>query len=191
MSVTIRSATSVDVPAIAAIINDYAEQGQMLHRSHAELYERLRDYYVAEEGEKVMGVCGLRVIWGNLAEVYALAVASDAGGKGVGRKLVEASVGEAERLGVRRIFALTYQQAFFERCGFGVVDRMQELPQKVWSECVRCPKNQACDEIAVVRVLEHVADTTEASKGAGVGLPVLYDVPVLSDTIRRLEKGDG
>ncbi|MHC4995493.1 MAG: N-acetyltransferase, partial [Planctomycetota bacterium] len=142
MGVQIRPATSGDVPSIAEIVNDYAELGQMLHRSHAELYERLRDYYVAEEEGQVIGVCGLRVIWGNLAEVYALAVSSEAGGKGVGRQLVEAAVGEAERLGIRRVFALTYQQVFFERCGFDVVDRMQELPQKVWSECVRCPKNQ-------------------------------------------------
>lgn len=150
----IRRAQITDVPVIAKIINDCAEYGIMLPRSLASLYEKVRDYQVAvDDGGRVVGVCGLSVLWANLAEVYALAVTPDQRGKGVGRKLVEAVVEEARQLGIRRVMSLTYERAFFEKLGFGVVDR-QTLPLKVWSECVRCPKNQACDEIAMVRVLD-------------------------------------
>ena len=30
------------------------------------------------------------------------------------------------------------------------------LPLKVWSDCVRCPKRDGCDEIAMVRTLRDV-----------------------------------
>lgn len=160
----IRRAQIADVPAIAKIINDCAEFGQMLPRSLASLYENVRDYHVAVEtddaGEqRVVGVCGLGVVWANLAEVYALAVAPDQRGKGLGRQLVLSCIDEAELLGIRKLMTLTYERAFFEKTGFEVIDR-QQLPLKVWSECVRCPKNQACDEIAMVRILEEVPELT-------------------------------
>lgn len=186
----IRPARVADVPRIAEIVNNYAEQGLMLHRSHAELYERLRDFVVvADDDDLVMGVTGLRIMWANLAEVYSLAVAPEARGAGVGKQLVSAMADEAERLGIRRLFALTYERKFFERCGFEVVDRHRNLPLKVWSECIRCPKNQACDEIAMVRVLEHVPDVAPMSNGTGGAS--FYDVPILSEPVRRIEKTAG
>jgi amino-acid N-acetyltransferase len=149
----IRHAGIQDVRAIGRIINDAAEYGLMLHRSWQELYENVRDFQVAIENDQVVGVCGLKIVWANLAEVYALAVAPQWRGKGIGRRLVLSCVDEAEELGIQRLMTLTYEQRFFERCGFHVVDR-QNLPLKVWSECIRCPKNQACDEIAMIRELE-------------------------------------
>ncbi|MFW6031986.1 MAG: N-acetyltransferase [Phycisphaeraceae bacterium] len=183
----IRPAHIPDVPAIAAIINDAAEHGLMLPRSLASLYENIRDYHVAIEtgergGERVVGVCGLGIMWANLAEVYALAITPDQRGKGLGKRLVLAAVDEAERLGIRKLMTLTYEQKFFEKAGFGVVDR-QTLPLKVWSECARCPKNQACDEIAMIRVLESVPEV-EAPKPA-VPPADKYIVPVTLSGRRR------
>ncbi len=177
----IREAHIRDVPRMAAIINDCAERALMLHRSLGELYEDLRDFRVCLDDDQVVGVVGLRVMWANLAEVYALAVADEARGRGVGRRLVADAVEQAARLGIRRLFALTYEQKFFEKCGFEVCDRGR-LPLKVWSECVRCPKRACCDEIAMIRVLEHVADLAPP-----IGLDertAEYDVPV---TIRRTD----
>jgi amino-acid N-acetyltransferase len=149
----IRRAAIADVPQFARIINDCAEYGLMLHRSLTYLYEHIRDFHVAEEDEQVVGVCGLNIVWANLAEVYALAVAPAYRGKGIGAQLVRAVIAEGQQLGIRKLMSLTYERAFFERLGFDVVDR-QSLPLKVWSECARCPKNQACDEIAMIRVLD-------------------------------------
>ncbi len=147
---------------MAALVNEAAERGLMLHRSLAELYEGLRDFHVACDNDgRVVGLAGLRVMWANLAEVYALVVGEAARGKGVGKQLVQACAGEAGTLGVQRLFALTYEKAFFEKCDFAVVDRMM-LPLKVWSECVRCPKHDACDEIAMIRTLENVPDIAPA-----------------------------
>lgn len=149
----IRHAGIQDVQGFGKIINDCAEYGLMLHRSLADLYENVRDFQVAIEDDKIIGVCGLKIVWSNLAEVYSLAVAPDYRKRGLGRQLVLSCIDEAEELGIARLMTLTYEQRFFARCGFKTVDR-QSLPHKVWSECVRCPKNQACDEIAMIRELE-------------------------------------
>lgn len=154
-STAIRPARVGDVPEMVRIVNNYAERGLMIHRSLAEMYEHVRAFQVAErvaadERGGIIGCVGLRVMWADLAECYALAVAPSARGRGVGGMLVDASIESARQLGVRRVFALTYEQRFFERHGFHAVNRW-ELPLKVWGECIRCPKHDACDEIAVVR----------------------------------------
>jgi amino-acid N-acetyltransferase len=189
MPIVIRPARVGDVVRLAEILNDYAEQRLMLHRSHAELYERIRDFKVAADAEdQVVGVVGLRIMWANLAELYALAVTRDMQGKGLGRRLVLDAVDEAEQLGIRNVFSLTYERHFFERCGFEVVDRHQKLPLKVWSECVRCPKNQACDEIAMLRVLESVPEVTPINgEPLTPDIAARYDVPIMSEVALRID----
>ena len=79
---------------------------------------------------------------------------------------------------IRRLMSLTYEQAFFEKLGFEVVAK-ETLPLKVWSDCVRCPKRDGCDEIAMVRVLEDVpviAGPQAAPTPRGVSIPVLEHI---------------
>lgn len=171
----IRPATIHDVPRIQEIINSHAELGKMLFKSYAQLYEDLRDFGVFEIDGQVVGCAALTIIWADLAEVRSLAVDEEFLRRGIGRKLVEWSVEEARRLGIRRLFALTYEQAFFEKLGFEVVPK-ESLPLKVWSDCVRCPKRDGCDEIAVVRVLHDVEAPSVPSAPPtpkGVSIPVL------------------
>lgn len=186
----IRRAGIQDIPAIGQIINDAAEYGLMLHRSQAFLYEHVRDFHVQTYRGHVVGVCGLSIVWANLAEVYALAVAPRFRGRGYGKQLVLSVIDEAEELGIRRLMTLTYERGFFEKLGFKVIDR-QHLPLKVWSECVRCAKNQNCDEIAMIRELEEVPEIE-------AGQPPMpaeheYEVPVVLGVMReqpRREKMD-
>ena len=148
----IRKAAIAEVPAIEALITQFADRDRMLHRSRSELYDYIRDFFVAEEGGAVLGCCALHIVWSDLAEVKSLAVAVEAQGKGLGRRLVDACLAEAKSLGLPRVFCLTYEVEFFTRCGFQVVDRA-EFPRKVWSECVRCPKFFDCTEVAMSRDL--------------------------------------
>lgn len=153
----IRSARIPDARTICSLINYYAEHDKMLFRSLADVYENLQMFVVAERDGQVVGCCALEVIWSDLAEVKSLAVGPDERGKGVGTALVAAAIEQARRLGVPRVFALTLEPTFFERAGFAIVKK-EELPMKVWSDCARCPKQDECDEIAVIRDLP--AETT-------------------------------
>jgi amino-acid N-acetyltransferase len=171
----IRNATIHDVPKISDIINSHAELGKMLFKSYAQLFESLRDFAVYEESGEVLGCIALSIIWADLTEVRSLAVEQNQRGKGIGSKLVGWCVGEARRLGIRKLMSLTYEQRFFEKLGFEVVPK-ESLPLKVWSDCVRCPKNENCDEIAMVLTLTDIPapqlpDATPTPRG--VSIPVL------------------
>jgi amino-acid N-acetyltransferase len=173
----IRPATIHDVPRIQEIINSHAELGKMLFKSYAQLYEALRDFavYVDDESQQLVGVVALAIIWADLCEVRSLAVEEHFTGRGIGRKLVEWCVDEARRLGIRKLMSLTYEQRFFEKLGFVIVEK-DTLPLKVWSDCVRCPKRFGCDEIAMVRELADVptiAMPQATPTPRGVSIPVL------------------
>jgi len=148
----VRSAKVSDVEAIHGLINSYAERDEMLFRSLADIYKNLQAFLVAEVDGEVVGCCALEVVWSDLGEIKSLAVAEANKGGGVGKMLVDAAVSEARRLGLGRLFALTLNRSFFEKQGFAVVDK-SSLPMKVWSDCARCPKQQHCDEIALVKDL--------------------------------------
>lgn len=146
----VRHARVSDAKAINALIGCYAEQDRMLFRSVADIYENLQTFLVAQDGDEVVGCCALEVVWADLAEVKSLAVDAARQSRGIGRALVTAALDKAGELGVSRVFALTLEPAFFGRLGFVEVSR-ESLPMKVWSDCARCPKQQDCDETAMVR----------------------------------------
>ena len=146
----IRKAWMSDVKGIQGLIAEYARKGDMLPRSLADIYENLRDYFVflGEDGELV-GSAAIHIMWEDLAEVRSLAVREGKMRRGVGTQLVESCISEAIMLGIDRVFALTYKPEFFEKLGFHTVDKA-ELPQKIWTDCLKCSKFPDCDEVALV-----------------------------------------
>jgi amino-acid N-acetyltransferase len=147
----IRKAKIVDIRSIHRLINGFAKQGEMMPRSLNDLYENIRDIVVCEDRGEIKGVCALHILWEDLAEIRSLSVKPDSQESGIGKRLVSACTKEAEKLGIRKIFALTYHADFFKRIGFAEIDK-SELPQKIWGECLRCPKFPECDETAVIRI---------------------------------------
>jgi amino-acid N-acetyltransferase len=144
----IRKARIPDAKAIHKLLNTYAKDGLMLSRSLSDIYEAIRDFYVFEEKDAVVGTVCLHICWEDLAEVRSLAVAEGHGLKGLGRQLVLACLDEARQLGLRRVFALTYKPGFFEKLGFHLIEK-SELPHKIWGDCMKCAKFPECDEIAM------------------------------------------
>jgi amino-acid N-acetyltransferase len=145
----IRKATVRDVPAIVALVNETAQKGLVLPKSLNQVYQNIRDFVVCEEDGKVVACAALHVLWEDLAEVRSLVVHTQRRGKGMGRQLVAALVKQARDLGVPRVFALTYQQEFFVSVGFHLIDKDQ-LPHKIWADCIDCIKFPNCDETAVI-----------------------------------------
>lgn len=145
----IRKAKISDIKQIHKFVNDFAKKEEMLPRSLNDLYESLRDIYIYEDRGKIKGVCSLHIMWEDLAEIRSLAVSKESQGRGIGRSLLNACIKEARALGIKRVFALTYQPDFFRKAGFNDVDK-SKLPQKIWGDCLRCPKFPECDEDAVI-----------------------------------------
>ena len=149
MKITLRKADIKDVPRIQELIAVFAKKDKMLYRSLIDLYENLRDYFVAASGGKIIGCCALHICWEDLAEIKALAVDEKYQGSGLGMKLVGACIKEAKRLKIKKVFCLTYIPDFFKLFGFEKISR-KKLPHKIWTECLQCPKFPNCDEQAMM-----------------------------------------
>ena len=146
-----RKARFDDIESIYGLVHIYAAQGEMLPRSRNTLYENLRDMVVAEADDGVIGIGALHIMWDRLAEVRMMAISPDHTRKGVGAEIVSRLLAEGDALGIEKVFTLTYKPDFFRKLGFIHISR-EELPQKVWKECIDCPKYPNCDEIAMIKV---------------------------------------
>jgi amino-acid N-acetyltransferase len=149
----IRKAKLKDVKEIQRLTKLYSNRGNILPRSLSEVYDHLRDFFIFVRNRKIVGICALHICWDDLAEIRSLAVQEEVQKKGIGAKLVKACLEESKTLGVKRVFALTYQPEFFEKLGFKIVDKTI-LPHKIWTDCLKCVKFPDCDEIALVYELE-------------------------------------
>jgi amino-acid N-acetyltransferase len=149
MSCTIEKARIDDAVQVQKMVNSFAERGEMLARPLSEIYENIRDFFVAREDGEVTACAALHIAWSDLAEVKSLAVSDEHRHQGLGKKLVNACLDEARTLGIASVFCLTYVKPFFERCGFVEEDK-GTLPHKIWGECYRCPKFPNCDESALI-----------------------------------------
>lgn len=147
----IRPARVSDVPAICDLIKTFADRKLMIRRTLGELYESIREFYVAVEDDgRIIGCAALHVFWEDLAELKCLAVSETAQGRGVGRALVDACWKSAGELDIQSVFTLTYVPDFFEKCGYVQIEK-SDLPHKIWNECVRCPLFPNCNEVALIR----------------------------------------
>jgi amino-acid N-acetyltransferase len=156
----VRKAGMRDIPPILTLINSYAANGIMLPRTEFEMSENIRDFSVAYDGANLVGCGALHFYTPTTAEVRSLAVLPEAKTRGVGRALVSALEEEAVDNNLEAIFAFTYVPQFFARLGFEEVER-GELPLKAWKDCLRCPKFQNCDEIAVLKRLTVTYGTSQ------------------------------
>nr|WP_246627803.1 N-acetyltransferase [Paenibacillus oenotherae] len=147
-----RKATADDVETLVELIAGYAAKGIMLPRSRDVLQRQIDTFVVAEVEGTVVGCGSLCRLGTELVEVRSLGISEGYKGLGIGSKLIDFLLEEAKEQHIPKVMALTYEVRFFEKNGFAVVDK-EIFPEKVWTDCVNCPKQHACDEIAVLRTL--------------------------------------
>lgn len=148
-----RNATVEDVEPLYQMIEEYAQQGIMLPRSRQALTRQIDQFVIAEIGGTFVGCGSLFRLGNDLVEVRSIGLREEGKGKGVGTMILEKLVEEARRQRIPKIMALTYATDFFLKNGFTVVEK-EIFPEKVWTDCVNCKKQHACDEIAVLKRLD-------------------------------------
>ena len=148
----IRKAQIKDATIIQSLINAYAAVDLMMPRSLNEIFENIRDFWVAvSPKEKIIGCVSLHIVgWNNLAEIKSLAVDKKWQKKRIWSELIESCLREAQELQIGSVFALSYKPKFFKKFGFRVISK-SKLPHKVWAECCNCPKFPNCGEIALIK----------------------------------------
>ncbi len=120
-----RRARTADVSAIKSLVDHYAGR-ILLEKDLVNLYEAVQEFWVAVQdsstGETVVGCGALHVLWADLGEVRTVAVKPAVLGRGVGHAVVDALLDVARGLGLRRVFVLTFETAFFRRHGFAEIE---------------------------------------------------------------------
>ncbi len=145
---TVRTARRSDAPALYELIRHYSDQGILLPRSLEDLQKNIGNFRIISVNGRILACATLRQYTADAGELRSLAVAPEAHGTGLGRRMVEAVLAEARRRRFHMVFAFTYAVEFFTRVGFEPVDRSL-VPWKAWNDCLACPKRDCCDETAV------------------------------------------
>jgi len=147
--VNIRKAKITDAVYIQNLVNYYADRDRMLPRSLNEIYENVRDFWVYEDNGGIVGCIALHVTWEDLAEIKSLAVKEEYTKRGIGSNLMNQCIEDGKKLGIKKVFALSYVPEYFKKFGFKEVPK-EKLPHKIWNECIKCPKFPNCGEIALL-----------------------------------------
>ena len=149
----VRAAVLADVAGMETLMAPFVATGDLLPRTNYDLCRHIKEYMVAEDADgAIVGTASLKIYSTELAEIAGLAVRDDQQGRGVGRALVESLLDDARALGLARVFGLTRKPVFFLRLGFRPGEK-EQFPLKVWADCARCPRQDACDEVAVALTL--------------------------------------
>lgn len=150
--IAIRKPTLADVPMMIRLMEPHVRSEALLPRTPRAVQERLRDYVVAEQQGRLVGLASLSIVDEDLAELGA--VVSD--GEGMLGDLVEAVLDEARAMGVRRTFVLAPDVAPYAALGFQPTP-IDALPEKRDRQCLRCPRLPRCRQVALVKELHALA----------------------------------
>ena len=144
-----RQARMDDLDAIVRLVDYWALHGENLPRSREDIMKAILDFGVAVVDGRVVGCAALWIYTPDLAEIRSLGIDTEFQARGIGHGMVRHFQQLAGQLHIDKVFVLTRAPDFFEKCGFRRVS-INSLPEKVLKDCANCPKNTACDEIALV-----------------------------------------
>ncbi|WP_405553796.1 amino-acid N-acetyltransferase [Streptomyces sp. NBC_01171] len=152
-AVTVRRARTSDVPAVRRLLDAYSRDRILLDKATVTLYEDIQEFWVAERDDnaEVVGCGALHVMWEDLAEVRTLAVNPALKGAGVGHRLLGKLLDTARRLGVRRVFCLTFEVDFFTKHGFVEIGETPVDPD-VYAELLRSYDEGVAEFLGLERV---------------------------------------
>lgn len=108
----IRRATKKDFPAIRRLI---AEHPATLMQKHL---PKPGEFFVATEGDDIVGCCALEVYSKRLAEIRSLAVTKRMQGNGIATALVQRCMQTARKKKIYEVLAISSSDRFFAKYGF-------------------------------------------------------------------------
>lgn len=147
-SVKVRPARLTDIEALEGMVAYWANMGENLPRSRNELVRDIGSFAVAEHHGEVTGCASLYVYDSGLAEIRSLGVEAGWQRQGQGSAIVQYLVNKAQQMAIKKVFVLTRTPEFFMKLSF-IPTSKTLLPEKVLKDCDQCPRQHACDEVAL------------------------------------------
>ncbi len=145
--------TMLDIPKMQELVATEVQNGVILYRDDDEIANTIRSYILAMDGDEILGFGAVHIYSASLAEIRSLVVSGEHRGKGVGFGIVENLEKEAKQLGVEKLLALTYQQAFFEKAGFVEIEKNEIPEHKIWADCIKCKHFPICNEKSMIKTI--------------------------------------
>jgi amino-acid N-acetyltransferase len=142
-----------DIPAMQQLVAPEIETGVILPRSNDEIATNIRSYFLAMDGDKLVGFVALHIHSPDLAELRSMIIDTEYRGCNIGSSLVENACIEGRLLGLKEVLALTYQQRFFERLGFIEIPKESIPEHKIWADCIKCKHFPVCNEVSLIKTL--------------------------------------
>ncbi len=159
-ALSVRRAKMTDVDAIERIVNYWSDLGETLPRSRDNIVHDIQNFVVAEMDNQVVGCACLYIYQTGLAEIRSVGVDTAIQGKGQGTAMIQYLLEQARHIELKRVIVLTRVPKFFNKLGF-VDTEMSGLPEKVIKDCGICPKQDACDEVAMEYVVQMPGKTSQ------------------------------
>jgi amino-acid N-acetyltransferase len=161
MEIQVRRARTADVPGIRRLVDVYGSDRRLLWKATVTLYEDIQDFWVASAGDDgpVLGCGALHVMWEDLAEIRTLAVDPDHTGRRIGARIVAELLAAARRVGVKRVFVLTFEREFFARFGFTEIDGAP-VPPAVYEQLLRSYDEGVAELLGLDRVKPNILGNT-------------------------------
>ncbi|UUM30786.1 argininosuccinate lyase [Vibrio japonicus] len=147
-AVKVRPARLTDIEALEGMVAYWANLGENLPRSRNELVRDIGSFAVAEHHGEVTGCASLYVYDSGLAEIRSLGVEAGWQHQGQGTAIVQYLVNKARQMAIKKVFVLTRNPEFFMKQSFLPTSKSL-LPEKVLKDCEQCPRQHACDEVAL------------------------------------------
>jgi amino-acid N-acetyltransferase len=160
----IRRARTTDVRAIEDLVEPLVRRRILLGKDTVVFYEAVQEFRVAEtEDGSLIGCGALHVMWKDLGEVRTLAVAPQWLRKGVGHALLARLEGDAVKLGLDRLFCLTFETRFFERNGFEDMGH-ETVDPELYAALLRSPDEGVAEFLDLARVKPNTLGNTRMIK---------------------------
>jgi amino-acid N-acetyltransferase len=138
-----------DVNAMHQMMVPHVVNEALLPRSPRQIVENLRDYVIAEEHGRIVGLASLSLVECHLAELGAVVCENPE----LLERLVKVALDEARTVGVKRVFVLAPEAEAYEALGFKQVE-IQTLPEKRDRQCLSCPRLPRCRQVPLVYEIE-------------------------------------
>ncbi|HCG5913849.1 TPA: argininosuccinate lyase [Vibrio parahaemolyticus] len=156
LAVKVRPARLTDIETLEGMVAYWANMGENLPRSRNELVRDIGSFAVAEHHGEVTGCASLYVYDSGLAEIRSLGIEAGWQGQGQGSAIVNYLVDKARQMAIKKVFVLTRTPEFFMKQSFLPTSKSL-LPEKVLKDCDQCPRQHACDEVALeINLVEQV-----------------------------------
>lgn len=151
----LREACTEDAASIHALIVEHQAEGRLLPRELVEIATHTHRFVVAEQDGHLIACAELAPLSRSVAEVRSLVVSADARTLGLGSRMLDELMDRAVAAGFEKLCAFTHSPAYFVRRGFSIVPHVW-IPEKIVTDCHRCPLFRRCGQYALVQSIHHV-----------------------------------